>query len=122
MFGVFKKKQKPAWVRRPHDLVQFDGLMARLWERNDASGKRFVAFSLHKLAEVNGEGPRPVNNFEAGDVTSLVGLCQTLCEWYLLDKSTADPVRDELVSFNRVLSEFREYAIRKGGEWPLCQA
>lgn len=123
MFSVFKKKAAPVRERRrPHDVVEFDGLMARMWDHNDANGKRFVGFSLHKLAQVKGEGPRPVNSFEASDVTSIVGLTQTLCEWYLLDKSTPEPVREELDSFNRVLSEFRDYALRKGGEWPLCQA
>ncbi|MBY0458992.1 MAG: hypothetical protein K2V38_16775 [Gemmataceae bacterium] len=116
MFGVFSKKPKPPRAkRRPHDVVEFDGLTARMWDYRDVNGRRHVAFSLHKLANVKGEGPRPVNSFEARDVTSLVGLSQTLCEWYLLDKSTPEPVRQELDSFNRVLSEFRDYAMSKGG-------
>ena len=124
MFGVFKKKKEvPQRVRRgPHDVVEFGGLMARLWDHNDANGKRFVAFSLHKMARVKGEGLRAVNNFGVDDVSSLVGLCQTLCEWYLLDKSTPEPARQELDSFNTVLSEFRAFAIRKGGERPAAQA
>jgi len=122
MFSVFKKKAAPQRVRRgQHDLVEFGDLVARMWDHNDSNGKRFVAFSLHKMAQVRGEGLRPVNNFGAGDVTSLVGLCQTLCEWYLLDKSTPDATRQELDSFNTVLSQFRAYAMRKDSEWPAVQ-
>lgn len=114
MFSVFKKKPDPVRARRkPHDVVEFDELVARMWQRNDPNGKRCVSFSLHKYAQVRGEGLTAVNNFDVTDVTSLVGLCQSLCEWYLLDKSTPEVARQELDTFNTVLSEFRTYALGK---------
>ena len=113
MFSVFKKKPEPVRFRRvPHDVVEFGGLIARMWDNNDTSGKRFVGFSLHKMAQVKGEGRRPVNNFAVDDVTSLVGLCQSLCEWYARDKSTPEASVRELDSFNTI--PFRVSHLRSG--------
>lgn len=106
---MFKALMKNFWGsprKEPHDSIQVGSTLARLWVNHDRNGKRYVGFSLYRLAMIKGSRQR-VNAYGPKDLSSLAELIQRLSEWYVLDSSTPADVAVALV-------ETHEQVVRTG--------
>jgi len=105
--NLLRRLRRPAF-KQPHDSVQSGPLLARLWVNHDRiNGKRYVGFSLHRVATVKGS-KRRVNAYGPKDIAGFLGLICSLCDWYLRDGSTSAETARELRAVLDLLGELAE--------------